>query len=203
MNRLPKPDWLLLQAVLDWVIKQTGATREEAAPNLVSAFRNENVGTRGRCRSSTGHDTQVNLDGIDWDKATVDWENSVFSTPGDYGRRHDFTDVEVNREDLEIRFPQGEDIGTDSRLSRSDRAAGDTLSNESGYTTPYLDLLKQAIIHFEITDSRQPKVEELKAWFLAHQAADKPLSDRLAGAMATIVRRPEMQGGRALKHQDG
>ena len=101
MNRLPKPDWLSLQATLDWTAEQTAVALEEVATGLAAVFRDGKVFTRGRCRSYFEHDTQMDLNRIDWDQATVDWEGSGFSVPGDRGRQHVFSDVEVNREDLE------------------------------------------------------------------------------------------------------
>jgi hypothetical protein len=69
---------------------------------------------------------------------------------------------------------------------------------QTDYTTPYLELMKQAIVENKITNGNQVKVVSLKAWFI-----DKGVSERLAGAMATIVRHPESKQGAAKPRKNG
>ena len=69
----------------------------------------------------------------------------------------------------------------------------------TGYTTPYLDLLERAIEEFQISATNQPKKFELENWLRNQTVDGEKLSGRLAGAMATLLRLPEMQKGRAAK----
>jgi len=69
----------------------------------------------------------------------------------------------------------------------------------SGYSTPYLEMMQQVIREEEITRENQGKKESLTASF-AKKLDDHKLtrpSQKLADAMATLVRMPESQQGRA------
>jgi hypothetical protein len=69
----------------------------------------------------------------------------------------------------------------------------------SGYTTPYLEMMQQVIREQEITRENQGKKESLAASFekkLDDHKLTRP-SQKLADAMATLVRLPESQQGRA------
>jgi hypothetical protein len=70
---------------------------------------------------------------------------------------------------------------------------------DNTYTNPYLELMKQAISELKITESNQPKKEELKSWLLANYEGEIDLSGRVADTMATILRMPDRQKGRAYK----
>jgi hypothetical protein len=73
-----------------------------------------------------------------------------------------------------------------------------------GYLPPYLALIHQAINHHQITDDNQPKVDVLSTWFQGQDVNGKKVSQRLANAMATIVRRPEsMRGGARRQRRKG
>jgi hypothetical protein len=63
------------------------------------------------------------------------------------------------------------------------------------YTTPYLDLMQAAIAHFGITPGNQGKKECLMDWFLEQQIEGEPVSNKLADAMATLIRLPSAQRG--------
>lgn len=69
----------------------------------------------------------------------------------------------------------------------------------SGYTTPYLDMMLELIREFEITKENQGKKEAIAASFAKKLMDHKltPASQKLADAMATLVRLPESQQGRA------
>lgn len=69
----------------------------------------------------------------------------------------------------------------------------------SGYTTPYLEMMQEVIREEEITRENQGKKESLAASFekkLDDHKLTRP-SQKLADAMATLVRLPESQQGRA------
>lgn len=76
-----------------------------------------------------------------------------------------------------------------TKTVRSSDDAKPTYSNE------YLQLLERAIVEFSITDTHQPAARELSAWFQTNHIAGQNVSKRLADAMATMVRRPEMRRG--------
>lgn len=72
----------------------------------------------------------------------------------------------------------------------------------SGYTTPYLEMMREVIRELGISKENQEK-KEVIATLLAKKLADHeltPPSKKLADAMATLVRLPESQQGRA-KHK--
>jgi len=66
-------------------------------------------------------------------------------------------------------------------------------------TTPYLDLMQAAIVHFGLTDENQGKKECLLDWFLEQQIEGEPVSNKLADAMATLIRLPSAQRGGAKR----
>lgn len=71
--------------------------------------------------------------------------------------------------------------------------------NSSGYTTPYLEMMQEVIREQDITRENQGKKESISASFAKKLYDHKltPSSQKLADAMATLVRLPESQQGRA------
>lgn len=67
------------------------------------------------------------------------------------------------------------------------------------YTTPYLELMQDAIKHFGLTALRQEKKEVLSDWFRTQQIAGVPISNNLADSMATLIRLPSAQRGGAKR----
>lgn len=67
------------------------------------------------------------------------------------------------------------------------------------YTTPYLELLQQAIAANGITERYQCKKELLSDWFRSQEVEGEPLSHNLADAMATLIRLPSSQRGGAKR----
>ncbi len=67
------------------------------------------------------------------------------------------------------------------------------------YTTPYLELMRAAIAHFGITAENQGKKDYLVDWFLAQEIEGEPVSNKLADAMATLIRLPSAQRGGAKR----
>lgn len=68
-----------------------------------------------------------------------------------------------------------------------------------GYTTPYLEMMQEVIKELEISKENQGKKEAIAALFAKKLADHKltPPSQKLADTMATLVRLPESQKGRA------
>ncbi|RDC68964.1 hypothetical protein DLJ49_19210 [Rhodovulum sp. 12E13] len=67
------------------------------------------------------------------------------------------------------------------------------------YTTPYLDLMQAAIAKFGITAKDQGKKDCLVDWFLEQEIEGEPVSNKLADAMATLIRLPSAQRGGAKR----
>lgn len=80
-------------------------------------------------------------------------------------------------------------------------ASDETPEISSGYTTPYLEMMREVIRELEISKEDQGKKEVIAALFEQKLADHKatPLSQKLADAMATLVRLPESQQGRAKR----
>jgi len=71
------------------------------------------------------------------------------------------------------------------------------------YTTPYLEMMREVIRELEISRENQGKKEAIAAVFEKKLADHKatPSSQKLADAMATLVRLPESQQGRAKRKE--
>ncbi len=67
------------------------------------------------------------------------------------------------------------------------------------YTTPYLDLLKRAIVENGVTQRHQGKKENFSDWFRSQTVEGEPVSQNLADAMATLIRLPSSQRGGAKR----
>jgi hypothetical protein len=63
------------------------------------------------------------------------------------------------------------------------------------YTTPYLDLMRRAIVALPISESSQPKKETVMAWFREQTIDHQPISENFSRHLATFVRLPESQRG--------
>jgi len=70
---------------------------------------------------------------------------------------------------------------------------------DAAYTTPYLELMQAAIARFGLTENSQSKKENLSDWFLQQQVEGEPVSQKLADAMATLIRLPSAQRGGAKR----
>ena len=70
---------------------------------------------------------------------------------------------------------------------------------EAPYTTPYLELMRAAIAQFGITAENQGKKDCLVDWFLKQEIEGEPVSNKLADAMATLIRLPSAQRGGAKR----
>lgn len=99
MAQLPEPEWITLREAMQLVQELTGASLDDLGRSLLDAFRENRIGTRGRCFSYFGHRTLVNLTGAPWFDVSVRWEENEFSHEGQRPRDppHVYTDVQVNR----------------------------------------------------------------------------------------------------------
>jgi hypothetical protein len=86
----------------------------------------------------------------------------------------------------------------DIQLRNLDAAVGPH-EDEALYYSIYMQLMRRAIQHLNITATDQPKKSVLEAYFDEYWPATVKPSERLRKAMATLVRDPERQEGRGLK----
>lgn len=68
-------------------------------------------------------------------------------------------------------------------------------NTDGTYTTPYLDLMRRAIVELGISTTCQPKKETVVAWFREQAIDQRPVSDNFARHLAAFVRLPEAQRG--------
>ncbi|MEA2963944.1 MAG: hypothetical protein QOI46_4042 [Alphaproteobacteria bacterium] len=66
---------------------------------------------------------------------------------------------------------------------------------QSDYSTPYIDLMWEAIDHFEISDENQPIKETLVEWFLSQDIAGQKVSRATAEYLGSFVRLPTSRSG--------
>jgi hypothetical protein len=67
------------------------------------------------------------------------------------------------------------------------------------YTTPYLELMQEAIEHFSLSEARQEKKDCLYEWFRTQEVDGELVSGNLCDAMATLIRLPGAQRGGARR----
>ena len=97
----------------------------------------------------------------------------------------EYAEIRVQRIDFVEHFAPTESVG----LARS----------PSAYTTPYLDLMFEAIAEQQISEHKQPKHETLVSWFRERSIDGKPISENQAKAMASFVRLPDRATGGLTK----
>lgn len=68
-----------------------------------------------------------------------------------------------------------------------------------GHISPYLKLMLFVASKWKVTPENQPPKLALEAEIKTTWSGTQPLSDRLANAMATLIREPEIQAGRTKK----
>ncbi|MDR0726956.1 MAG: hypothetical protein LBF37_02730 [Rickettsiales bacterium] len=73
------------------------------------------------------------------------------------------------------------------------------LKPELSYTTPYIDIMLEVIAEQKITEDNQGKKEQLKSEIMTKLTKHHLESGNLAGVMATLIRLPESQKGKAKK----
>lgn len=84
----------------------------------------------------------------------------------------------------------------DIKLLVSEVLENKAIIAENIYTTPYLELMKAAIVAHEIAPNNQGKVDFLKEWFKENgNRFGVVISDRQASTMASFIRLPESAKG--------
>jgi len=104
----------------------------------------------------------------------------------------EYTDIMLVLEDCvaELR----DDLLAHDGESRADTQDGATEA-ERNYSTPYVDLMWQAIEHFKITEENQPIKEILVEWFLSQEIEGQKVSKSNAEYLASFVRLPASRLG--------
>jgi hypothetical protein len=66
---------------------------------------------------------------------------------------------------------------------------------DAAYTTPYLELMQQAIAELGISAANQPKKDDVLEWFRGRKVGGIPLSENHICYLASFVRLPHSQKG--------
>jgi hypothetical protein len=85
-------------------------------------------------------------------------------------------------------------------LGLEPRSVNDNALSQSGYSTPYLQLMQRAIDVHRITDQHQPLKKELEAWFIEQTINGEAISSNDASYMASFVRSPKSRKGGGRKY---
>lgn len=152
-----------------------------------------------RTRNESDHETitydisaESNIEGsteaipsTDWNFQNINWEeNSLVKSAEEDG----FGIIKY----LEVCM-RWKDI---FRLQLGAAGAGSSVDGENSvYTTPFLELMRAAIVQLKISDSHQLKKEEIVEWFLKQKIDGAAISKNAAENMATFVRLPESRKG--------
>ncbi len=103
MTKLPERDWITLSESARRVAQAIGAELSAVEPELVAAFHDCKIRTRGRCRPCFENDRLQNLPSLFWDRAHVLWQINKFAIRSKQlgPKMYLVWDVEVCREDME------------------------------------------------------------------------------------------------------
>jgi hypothetical protein len=168
----------------------TGRARAIARNELLVALRDGDLHATGRLSTTianpaappyrewtlhSGHSEPI---------SPAQWRSGEFRTERLRLIDGEFIDIHVPRFMVRVIWPKAEQSPA---------------PQDTGYSTPYLDLLRAAIAEFAITEERQPKKDNLVDWFRTQKVEDEILSENLASAMATLVRLPSSQRGGAKR----
>jgi hypothetical protein len=115
-----------------------------------------------------------------WMEGTYDWVKDSLDLPNGQ-----FIDVQVPRWMVEAFWPPN---------PKPPPEVGVAEIVDAVYTTPYLELMQQAIAELGISAANQPKKETVMDWF-RQNAGDASLSENHIRHLATFVRLPQSQRG--------
>lgn len=164
----------LLLALRDGYIRATG--RISTTPSLFPVS-----GMSGKWRL---HATDLSLiTTAEWREGEVDFSSDTLT-----GRMSQYMQIEVPDFMVMSIWPEPEQAICPAETA-----------SRVAYTTPYLELMQAAIANFRLTPENQSKKENLLDWFLTQQIEGEPVSNKLADAMATLVRLPSAQRGGAKR----
>jgi hypothetical protein len=133
------------------------------------------------------------------------WRDAVFTKTARLNtartERREYTDIMLVVGDCK------EHLAEDVRAHKAEEPHEEPEA-KSDYSTPYIDLMCQAIDHFEISRENQPIKDNLVEWFLTQTISGQRVSKATAEYLASFVRLPESRTGgnrpwkvRAQQHQ--
>lgn len=172
------------------------AEQLEAQESLLVALRDGDVRAIGRfsetpadpcyvaqCgRAWTLHSrTYTKITSDQWLEGTYDWVKDALDL-----RDGQFIDIHVPRWTVEAFWPP--DPKPPPEVGAADIV-------DKGYTTPYLELMQQAILELDISAGNQPKKEIVMDWFRGRKVDEVPLSENHIRYLASFVRLPRSQRG--------
>lgn len=132
MPKLPMPAWLTLPETLAWLAER-GISEAAAKLSLPRAFHDGHIRTRGRGRKYTGHNTKIELNGVAWDQARVDWDGNSFAIPDSRGYAIEISEIDVRRCELSMWIGENEDQAGDA----SDRTQTSLPKSRAGRNPKY------------------------------------------------------------------
>ena len=80
-------------------------------------------------------------------------------------------------------------------IQEIDSPSQELQDSERSYASPYMDLMRQAIVENQLSEDEQSKKEVLKQWFLDNAPEGMTISGNKADMMATLIRLPESEVG--------
>ncbi|MEI4233727.1 hypothetical protein [Roseovarius sp. D22-M7] len=181
-------------------VKSSPGIASTAFDGLLLALRDGYIRATGRCstiRKAVSADTGKvwRLHASDPTLITTDeWRSGEFDTES-------FTLTGPSWQFIQIEVPDFMVKAIWPDWPECDAATSHEEQFTSAYTTPYLQLMQEAIAHFGLTCQYQSKKENLSDWFLDKRIEGEPISRNLANAMATLVRLPTAQRGGAKRMQ--
>ena len=122
-----------------------------------------------------------------WHTAIVVKSHLGFNTARVEGR--EYTDILLVLDDCVKHL--AEEVAAHANEVDVDEAS----TSQSNYSTPYIDLMWEAIDHFKISNENQPIKETLVEWFLSQDIAGQKVSRATAEYLASFVRLPTSRLG--------
>jgi len=123
-----------------------------------------------------------------WRTAAVVKSHLGFSTARSNGR--EYTDILLVVDDCVTHL--ADEVAAHQRDTTADNEA---VSQQTDYSTPYIDLMWQAIDHFKISSENQPIKDTLVEWFRSQEIGGQKVSRATAEYLASFVRLPESRLG--------
>jgi len=162
----------LLVALRDDDVRATGRLSRTPAAPCYAAQCGRAWAMHSRCY------TRITSD--QWTEGTYDWAKDSLDLPGGQ-----FIDVQVPRWMIEAFWPPN---------PKPPPEVGVAEIADAAYTTPYLELMQQAIAELGISAANQPKKDTVMEWF-RQKAGGASLSENHIRHLATFVRLPHSQKG--------
>ncbi|MCC6008872.1 MAG: hypothetical protein JJU40_14520 [Rhodobacteraceae bacterium] len=174
---------------------------QKSVDSLLLALRDGYVRATGRRSTTRGHGYDDGQDAwrlhaTDPTLITTDeWRTGEFDTDALVLTGPSWQYIQMQVPDFMVKaiwpdWPEGDETPTVPHLAAT------------AYTTPYLGLMQEAILHFGLTTLHQEKKEVLSDWFRTQRIDGEPVSRNLADAMATLIRLPSAQRGGAKRMLD-